>query len=313
MGVIKLKLSISNKSSIHCNMEFYKSRNLDKKTSKRYPKSDRRPTRSFRNSRDDKPSSYSRNHNRTEQSTTVVCSDCGITCNVPFIPRNSKPIYCNDCFKQDRFNDSDDSRHSRDNNSSRHRSYNRTEQSTTVVCSDCGTKCNVPFIPRNNKPIYCNDCFKQDRFNDSDDSRHSRDNNSSRHSHKNESSSRSKSKKLTDKSLQKRERFFSNGSDKFYKTIQEKLFEILGGKICSNCGFRDERALKISSIYGDTLDDDNNKRGTFASSLGKYISDPKTARDELKVLCLNCNQIREPLSKPDKGHIKPKKSKYFPR
>ena len=29
----------------------------------------------------------------------------------------------------------------------------------TVVCADCGTECQVPFRPRNDKPVYCSECF----------------------------------------------------------------------------------------------------------------------------------------------------------
>ena len=92
------------------------------------------------------------------------------------------------------------------------------------------------------------------------------------------------------------------------------MFEILGGKICSSCGFRDERALGFSHLYDDEAFD-SIRRGGFASSWGKYISEPDLAREELKVLCLNCNEIREPASKPKEERSKPKrkKSRYFPR
>jgi len=121
-----------------------------------------------------------------------------------------------------------------------------------------------------------------------------------------------------DKFSKKQESFFANGSDKFYETIKEKLFEILGGKTCSNCGFKDERALGITPVSG--IDSNDNGRGGDASSWGKYISAPDLARKSLKVLCLNCNQIREPESKPredsqkpKEDYSKPKKSKFFPR
>jgi len=29
-----------------------------------------------------------------------------------------------------------------------------------AVCSECGASCEVPFRPTGDKPIYCNDCFK---------------------------------------------------------------------------------------------------------------------------------------------------------
>ena len=29
----------------------------------------------------------------------ATCGDCGKTCQVPFEPRQDKPVYCNDCFQ----------------------------------------------------------------------------------------------------------------------------------------------------------------------------------------------------------------------
>ena len=63
----------------------------------------------------------------------------------------------------------------------------------------------------------------------------------------------------------------------------------MGGKTCSSCGFKDERALGISPMSDDGSFDSNG-RGGAASSWGKYISAPELAREELKVLCLNCNR-----------------------
>ncbi len=200
-------------------------------------------------------------------------------------------------------------RNSRDDRNSRYSRDDRGE-STTVTCADCGTQCQVPFVPRTDKPVYCSDCFRQNKPQDSRDDRNSRS------SYRRESSrdnSRSRKPK-NDKFLRKQESFFSNGSDKFYATIKEKLFEILGGKSCSSCGFKDERALGISPISNDASFDSNGRGGT-ASSWGKYVSSPELAREELNVLCLNCNEIREPISKPkqDQPKSKQKKSKYFPR
>lgn len=28
----------------------------------------------------------------------AVCASCGVTCKVPFQPRNERPVYCSDCF-----------------------------------------------------------------------------------------------------------------------------------------------------------------------------------------------------------------------
>ena len=191
------------------------------------------------------------------------------------------------------------------------RDYNRG-QSTTVTCADCSAECQVPFVPRTDRPVYCSDCFRKNK---PQDSRSDRDDISSRSSYGGESNgSEYRSKKpRNDKFLKKQERFYSNGSDKFYAAIKEKLFELLGGKTCSSCGFKDERALGIIHIFGDDSSDCAGRAD--ASLMGKYISEPELARKELKVLCLNCNELREIISKPKENYSnpKPKKSKYFPR
>jgi CxxC-x17-CxxC domain-containing protein len=204
-------------------------------------------------------------------------------------------------------------RNSGDDRGSRYSRDDSRSESTTVTCSDCGDECQVPFVPRTNKPVYCSDCFRQHKPDDSGSDRYSRDDRGSKSSYRRESSrdnSRSR-KPRNDKFLKKQEKFYSNGSDKFYETVKEKLYEILGGKTCSSCGFKDERALGISPISDNASD--NNGRGGDASSWGKYISAPELAREELKVFCLNCNEIREPISKPTKDRSRSKKSKYFPR
>ena len=37
-------------------------------------------------------------------------------------------------------------------------------QLTKVTCASCGAKCEVPFKPTSDKPVYCKDCFtKKDK------------------------------------------------------------------------------------------------------------------------------------------------------
>lgn len=33
----------------------------------------------------------------------------------------------------------------------------------TIVCAECGTEDQVPFLPRNDKPVYCSACFDKVR------------------------------------------------------------------------------------------------------------------------------------------------------
>lgn len=41
------------------------------------------------------------------------------------------------------------------------RSYSNDVQMHPAVCDNCGDKCQVPFKPSGNKPIYCSDCFEK--------------------------------------------------------------------------------------------------------------------------------------------------------
>ncbi|HMO57411.1 MAG TPA: zinc-ribbon domain containing protein [Roseiflexaceae bacterium] len=46
--------------------------------------------------------------------------------------------------------------------------YGRRESSGnremyTAVCASCGREAQVPFVPRGDKPVYCADCFRQQR------------------------------------------------------------------------------------------------------------------------------------------------------
>jgi CxxC-x17-CxxC domain-containing protein len=32
-----------------------------------------------------------------------------------------------------------------------------------ATCAACGATCSVPFQPKNNRPVYCDDCFRKQR------------------------------------------------------------------------------------------------------------------------------------------------------
>ena len=79
---------------------------------------------------------------------------------------------------------------------------------------------------------------------------------------------------------------------------RDKLFDILGGAKCANCGYdKDERALNFDHIE----DDGNTERKNLnpASMPAYYIQNPKLAREKLQVLCANCNHIK----KYESGHL----------
>lgn len=92
----------------------------------------------------------------------AICSECGKKCEVPFRPSAGKPVYCNDCFKKNR--DSGVNRSDRSGGRSfGKRDFGRSgssdRQMHQAICAECGKKCEVPFRPTSNKPVYCSDCF----------------------------------------------------------------------------------------------------------------------------------------------------------
>jgi CxxC-x17-CxxC domain-containing protein len=32
-----------------------------------------------------------------------------------------------------------------------------------TTCASCGREAKVPFVPRGDKPVYCSDCFQEQR------------------------------------------------------------------------------------------------------------------------------------------------------
>ena len=188
-------------------------------------------------------------------------------------------------------------------------SRDNDREDTTVTCADCGDQCTIPFVPKTDRPVYCRDCFRKNKPDDSGNDRPSRDDRGSRYSRDN-----SRSNRRSEKVLRKQESFYSGGSAKFNESLQKKLYEILGGKTCSSCGSTDERSLGICDENNNQLSTET-RRGSKATSWGKYISAPDIAKKELKVFCSNCNDVVVPAPKTqeERPRNKSKRSKYFPR
>ena len=43
------------------------------------------------------------------------------------------------------------------------RGYGGERELHSVTCASCGKEAKVPFVPRGDKPVYCDDCFQQQR------------------------------------------------------------------------------------------------------------------------------------------------------
>ena len=86
---------------------------------------------------------------------TLVCKECGnefifSAGEQEFYHERgfeNEPVRCRDCR--------DKRKRNRDNGEPR--------QMYTVICADCGKETEVPFEPKNDRPVYCRDCFSKHR------------------------------------------------------------------------------------------------------------------------------------------------------
>jgi len=73
--------------------------------------------------------------------------------------------------------------------------------------------------------------------------------------------------------------------------LRMKVFNLLGGYKCVQCGFDDFRALQLDHINGSGSKDRNNFSHVRVF-YKYYIDNPELAKRTLQVLCANCNWIK---------------------
>jgi 5-methylcytosine-specific restriction endonuclease McrA len=73
-----------------------------------------------------------------------------------------------------------------------------------------------------------------------------------------------------------------------FRKMRSGLIELLKGPKCVGCGELDERVLTIDHIHGGGTTD-RNLRGGIGSLYRYYLAHPEVARENLQVLCRNCN------------------------
>jgi len=103
---------------------------------------------------------------------TAKCGDCGNECQVPFQPKEDRPVYCRECFpkhkpqRSGRFGrPSGFGRNDRGSRFGRGPRPNREREMFTAKCGDCGNECQVPFQPKEDRPVYCRECFPNHKQN----------------------------------------------------------------------------------------------------------------------------------------------------
>ena len=77
----------------------------------------------------------------------------------------------------------------------------------------------------------------------------------------------------------------------YYIKIKKELMEYLGGIKCSKCGFTDIRALQFDHIKGNGKQDRLIHKSHTTLAL-YYYKKPELAKQEIQVLCANCNWIK---------------------
>jgi len=86
----------------------------------------------------------------------AICAKCGANCQVPFRPNGRKEVFCSKCFGE--INGEETRGGNRfDNRGRGARNYDKPM--FNAICDECGDNCQVPFEPRNGKPVLCSNCF----------------------------------------------------------------------------------------------------------------------------------------------------------
>jgi len=131
----------------------------DNQTRRRSPPGSRRKPTSRSRDGSNKQSyvnSRNRSQSRTVQQYKAICSKCNKETTLPFKPTGSKPVYCRECFRDQKPRGS----------FRQSKRQNRTQQSHQVMCASCGKDTTVPFRPTGAKPVYCRECFESKKLQD---------------------------------------------------------------------------------------------------------------------------------------------------
>ena len=108
---------------------------------------------------------------REREMFDAKCADCGNECQIPFKPKEDRPVYCNECFQKHRpeqrggYGGRSGGYGRNDRGSRFGRRDDRPREMFDAKCADCGNECQIPFKPKEDRPVYCNECFQKHRQN----------------------------------------------------------------------------------------------------------------------------------------------------
>ena len=113
-------------------------------------------------------------YDREREMFDAKCGDCWNDCQIPFKPKEDRPVYCRECFQKHkpeprsgggRFGGRSGG-YGGDRGGSRFgRRDDRPREMFDAKCGDCGNDCQIPFKPKEDRPVYCRECFQNHRQN----------------------------------------------------------------------------------------------------------------------------------------------------
>ena len=86
------------------------------------------------------------------QDKTLVCRDCG---NEFVFTAGEQEFYAEKGFQ----NDPTRCRDCRQANKAKRNASGATREMHDAICANCGAPTQVPFVPRNDRPVYCSNCY----------------------------------------------------------------------------------------------------------------------------------------------------------
>ena len=84
---------------------------------------------------------------------TLICKDCG---NEFVFTAGEQEFYAEKVFQNEPLR-------CKECRVNRKNALRGTREMFTITCAECGAEAQVPFKPKNDKPVYCSECFAKNK------------------------------------------------------------------------------------------------------------------------------------------------------
>jgi len=100
---------------------------------------------------------------REREMFDAKCADCGNDCQLPFKPKDDRPVYCRECFQKHKPAPRSGGGYGGRSGGGYGGRDDRPREMFDAKCADCGNECQIPFKPKEDRPVYCRECFQNHR------------------------------------------------------------------------------------------------------------------------------------------------------